>query len=105
MQARTIRTLVVIARARFRGSRRARASAKSFRESVEIRICSQNSNLWGTPAKISPEFENRKSKISTMALFDQIKHEICPAFMKDDRLFKSISVKDGFFVEKGCNGK
>ena len=40
-----------------------------------------------------------------MALFDEIKDKICPAYMKDDTLFKSISVKDGFFTEKGSNGK
>ena len=54
------------------------------------------------PAKISTD---QISEFATMALFDKIKHQICPEFMDNDTVTKAYTIHGNYFKEKGSMGK
>ena len=54
--------------------------------------------------KSLPKFQ-QISKFATMALFDKIKHQICPEFMDNDTVTKAYTIHGNYFKEKGSMGK
>ena len=45
------------------------------------------------------------NEFMTMALFDKIKHQICPEFMDNDTVTKAYTIHGNYFKEKGSMGK
>ena len=96
-------------------SARARIQKRKFvclstRAHTEAKICSnefalaKSAHNFLSTGESLPKFQ-QISELPTMALFDKIKHQICPEFMDNDTVTKAYTIHGNYFIEKGSTGK
>ena len=88
--------------AKIRSFERARAHTEAKIRSNEFALAKAHNFL--TTGESLPKFQ-QISELPTMALFDKIKHRICPEFMDNDTVTKAYTIHGNYFIEKGSTGK
>ena len=86
---------------------RARIRKRKFVRSNEFALAKsahKSAHNFLSTGESLPKFQ-QISKLPTMALFDKIKHRICPEFMDNDTVTKAYTIHGNYFIEKGSTGK